>query len=66
MQDRICSFCGAQINKDDKGTVMLADGSFVCGSCAGLARIAFPRSITWAQVTVSSKFLDAADSDEDY
>ena len=66
MQERTCSFCGAQINKDDKGAVMLADGSFVCGSCAGLARIAFPRSMTWAQVTVSSKFLDAADSDEDY
>ena len=60
-----CRCCGMEDQKRDHVFVELADGSMICGECAGRVRILYPKSFTWVNVYYSGDTDDDYASDED-
>ncbi|MBR1689880.1 MAG: hypothetical protein IJ713_03785 [Oscillibacter sp.] len=65
MEKERCRCCGREAEKRDHDFVELADGSMICGECAGRVRILYPKSFTWVNVCYSGDTDDDYDSDED-
>jgi hypothetical protein len=65
MEKETCRCCGREAEKREPDFVQLADGSMICGACAGRVRILYPKSFTWVNVYYSGDTDDDYGSDED-
>ena len=65
MEKERCCCCGREAQKRNHAFVELADGSMICGDCAGRVRILYPKSFTWVKVYYSGDTEDDYYSEED-